>query len=84
MCITGCIEAEKVLRPGGSVLPRGPHESAFGDFARGRFAWQRTRETIRLDEPIPCEGHQGLWDLPREVETRMLDQLRLGAWPASL
>lgn len=25
-------------------------------------------EAVRLDEPIPCKGAQGLWDVPRDVE----------------
>ena len=82
--ITGCVEAERLWCPAAAVLPRGRQETAFGNFARGRFAWQRAAGTFRLDAPVPCGGSLGLWDVPRKLEKQMLDQLNLGAWPFRL
>lgn len=36
----------------------------YGDFSPGRYAWMLGR-VIRLTRPMPCAGHQGLWDLRR-------------------
>ena len=82
--ITGCIEAERLWSAAAAVLPRGPQEKAFGNFARGRFAWQRAGGTFRLKEPVPCDGSLGLWDVPPKVEKQMREQLNLGAWPFRL
>ncbi len=43
----------------------------YGDFTPGRFAWL-LEDVVKLPEPIPCRGHQGLWrpdpDLSRLIE----------------
>ncbi len=41
-------------------------ERCCGDFSPGRFAWL-LEDVIRLADPIPCRGSQGLWDPPAEV-----------------
>lgn len=79
--ITGCTEAERVGSPTAAIMPQGPHETAFGDFRRGRYAWQRDVETIRLQTPVPCSGMLGLWDVPERVEKTILRQMGLGAMP---
>ncbi len=33
----------------------------YGDFYPGRFAWL-LGDVVKLPEPIPCRGHQGLWE----------------------
>jgi len=35
-------------------------EILFGDWTPGRYAWE-LRDVIRLSEPIPAKGAQGLW-----------------------
>ncbi len=43
-------------------------EQHFGDYSEGRFAWLLT--DIRLmDPPTPFSGKQGLWHVPRDIET---------------
>lgn len=44
-------------------------ERAFGDYSPGRFAWLLA-DVRRLDEPVPCVGRQGLFNvkLPDGVE----------------
>lgn len=37
-------------------------ERAFGDFNKGRYAWM-LRNPIMFTEPIPCTGHQRLWEV---------------------
>jgi hypothetical protein len=37
------------------------YEFAFGDYSRGRFAWEMTN-VQRLPEPIPAKGQQRLWN----------------------
>ncbi len=38
-------------------------EKLYGDYSWGRWGW--ILEDIEpLNEPIPCRGHQGLWNLP--------------------
>lgn len=41
-------------------------ELAFGNYADGRWAW-KFEKVRRLMTPIPCKGHQKLWDYPLEV-----------------
>jgi len=50
-------------------------EGAFGDFAPGRYAWM-LGHVIRLPEPIPCKGELGLWTVPVEIESRILETTR--------
>jgi hypothetical protein len=42
-------------------------ERAFGDFKPGRFAWV-LEDVVRLPEPIPARGHQGLWEWDQYAE----------------
>lgn len=37
------------------------YEYAFGDYSRGRFAWE-LNDVQQLREPIPARGMQGLWN----------------------
>lgn len=36
-------------------------EFMLGNYSSGRFAWS-TKMIQAFAEPIPCKGHQGLWD----------------------
>lgn len=47
------------------TLPR--FEADFGDYADGRYGFV-FKSLWRLQEPIPCKGALGLWDVPAEVE----------------
>jgi hypothetical protein len=50
-------------------------EYAFGNYDPNRFMW--ITENMRvLSEPVPCKGHQRLWDLLPDVELRINEQLR--------
>ncbi len=39
----------------------------YGDFSPGHFAWLLA-DVVKLPEPIPFRGRQGLWTLPDDVE----------------
>jgi hypothetical protein len=40
-------------------------EKACGDYSSGRFAW-KLEGTMRLIEPVPTKGQQGLWNFDLE------------------
>jgi hypothetical protein len=46
------------------------------DFAspwfQGPFGWV-LRDVVTLENPIPCGGSRGLWDLPAEVEAALVE-----------
>lgn len=46
-------------------------ERACGDYSAGRFGW-RLRDALRLREPLPCRGSQGLWAVPEALEWAVL------------
>lgn len=52
-------------RPGCSMLPPVYPESAFGDYAPGRFGW-RLADPSPFSTPIPARGRQQLFDIPPE------------------
>ncbi|MDL2238160.1 ASCH domain-containing protein [Christensenellaceae bacterium OttesenSCG-928-K19] len=41
-------------------------ERAFGDWSKGRYAWQAISPVL-FDEPIPAKGSQGIWRWSREI-----------------
>jgi len=43
-------------------------EEPFGDFSIGRYAW--ITEDVRIFEPIPARGAQGLWSWAPPIELR--------------
>lgn len=49
----------------------------FGDFAPGRWAILLD-QIVKLAEPIPCRGHQGLWSLLADVEEQITAQRATG------
>jgi hypothetical protein len=49
-------------------------ERMFGDYSPGRFAWI-TRECRPLKNPVPVVGHQGFFNLPADVESKVREQL---------
>lgn len=42
----------------------------------GPVGW-RFEEIVALPHPIECRGHQGLWDLPKDVENRVQAEIVL-------
>jgi hypothetical protein len=76
---TGCIIAVGTLGDTHSTsqppLPMlqsrmAPHEFAFGDYSKGRFAWE-IAGVIKLAKPVPCNGALGLWIVPPEIEKQL-------------
>jgi hypothetical protein len=45
---------------------RNPAEYVFGNYEPGRFAWV-LRDVVRLAEPVPFKGSQGIFDVPDEL-----------------
>lgn len=43
----------------------------------GKVGWLLI-DTVRLPEPVPCRGAQGLWRLPADVEARVQEQVADG------
>jgi hypothetical protein len=60
------------LIAGSDMMLPGEPERSFGDYSQGRYAWNIV-EIRALPEPIPCRGYQRLWDVPAELERRLLD-----------
>ena len=50
-------------------------ESAFGDFASGRFAWL-LKDIEQLREPLPARGALGLWEYGGVVDSGDVQPIR--------
>lgn len=37
-------------------------ERLYGDYSRGRYAW-KFESPVRFEEPVPCAGHLGIWQV---------------------
>jgi hypothetical protein len=73
--IEGCYRTEEVVRCYGGWKPARPEyrdDLACGNFAAGRFGWKRGAFRL-LPEPVPWRGQQGLFDVPDEVLSRILE-----------
>ncbi|MFB4265356.1 ASCH domain-containing protein [Nonomuraea sp. GTA35] len=46
--------------------------------AEGQCHWRLARPRP-LDEPVPCKGRLGLWDLPTDVEAAVMSQLAVAS-----
>ena len=55
------------------------HEQAFGNYGPNRYGWLLAN-VRRLATPIPARGTLGLWEVPAELERRIL--AALGEAPA--
>lgn len=51
-----------------------PLEIEFGNYDNGRYAWF-LENILQLNEPVPCQGALGLWDVPADVQRRITAQL---------
>lgn len=49
----------------------GSPERAFGDYRPGRYGWF-LENILRLPEPVPAKGRQGLWNWEPSAEVRAL------------
>ncbi len=50
-----------LFREGDAFASGHDDQLPYGDFTPGRYAWLLS-DVVRLPEPIPCRGHQGLWE----------------------
>lgn len=78
VAVVTVVDALEVVGPGfehGTVLARhadGREEQLvaerFGDYGAGRWIW-RLADVVKLDEPVPVRGRQGIWmwDAPEGV-----------------
>lgn len=46
-----------------NTTPLNEREFKFGDYTPGRYRWDLV-DVVRLNTPIPCKGHQGLFEIP--------------------
>jgi len=60
----------------GVVYPLTETNWKAANHSAGRFEWRRGKVHL-LKEPIDCSGGKGLWDLPKEIEARVREQVRL-------
>lgn len=60
----------------------GSWELEFGDWSDGRYAWC-FGAVRRLQVPIPCRGHLGLWRVPAETIAEIDAQLAAPPRPAT-
>ncbi len=73
--IVGSVEIIAMQSTDAMLDVLGHKEIAFGDYHAERWAWQLS-EPIMLDEPIPCRGALGLWEVPPHVLNSMtVDQI---------
>lgn len=48
--------------PTEKALPLGIVDHMLGNWESARFAWE-LEDTVMLQKPVPCRGHQGFWTL---------------------
>lgn len=48
-------------------------EIAFGDYSPGRFAFEMQNPVV-FEEPIPCRGALSFWNVPLEIEEKIVFQ----------
>lgn len=65
--LAGChsTDKEKLLIP-----HPGTRESIFGDYSENRFMWM-LKNVRMLNEPIPCKGSLGLWEVPQDILSKI-------------
>ena len=47
-----------------------------GNFNQGRWAWKLTDIHI-LSDPLPCKGTQGLWNVPEQINNKLVQIERM-------
>lgn len=68
--IVGTVKVVAIQSTDAMLDVLGHKELAFGDYHAERWAWQLANP-IMLDDPIPCRGALGLWELPGDVHAKM-------------
>ena len=58
-------------------LRRMVQENGSSSWVTGPLVWVFD-EVVGFDEPVPCSGERGLWELPFDVETLVLQKMRRG------
>ena len=53
---------------------RDSFEHEFGNYGPDRFMWF-TRDMQALGHPVPASGGRRFWNVPTDVEARILEQL---------
>lgn len=66
MGITGVVVFDRVIHE---------REAPEDPWFMGPFGWH-IGEKHALDEPIPCAGQQGLWNVPDEILERIMNNVR--------
>ena len=76
-CIIGMVDIQGIFPTSSwqceSSLELTEKERAFGSFSPGRWAW-RLYNPRRLATPIPCTGHQGIWNVPPDIAAKVSRQ----------
>ncbi|HEX8773726.1 MAG TPA: hypothetical protein VF735_08945 [Pyrinomonadaceae bacterium] len=52
------------------------NEYAFGNYASGRFMWMFD-DIVPLQKPVPCSGHQSVWDVEQREGPEVAAAVRL-------
>ena len=73
--LKGCIPTETMLQVESGDLNLHPNwppiteaERYVGNWSPGRWAWALT-DVVKLSQPVPLRGYQGLWNVPRDIAT---------------
>lgn len=76
---------QAVILPGiRAVFPfRGIVESSDSPWFMGTFGW-RLEDGLVLPEPVQTRGMQGLWDVPKALETNIVQQIHAALNPPAL
>lgn len=68
--LVDCVRVERLRREDVDrprhAYPRPFTERELGDYRPGRFGWL-LENVVRLEQPVPCRGQQGLFELPGHV-----------------
>jgi hypothetical protein len=72
--LSDCVRTDHLTGPftNTQTVPAGSDEYLFGNYEPGRYGWVLDR-IIRLPEPIPAKGAQGIWNW--EPPAGLLDSL---------
>lgn len=69
-CVLGIVELEIIYRTEDIRDSLSPMERDFGDFSRGRYAWE-VRVLERFETPVPYRGAQGIWEWKPDSPTNI-------------
>lgn len=75
--VTGCYRTESVRDNLDGM------ELILGNYGDGRYAW-RLEGLWRLQQPIPCRGSLGLWEVPVDVRAQLIAERLLNELPPEL